>query len=194
VTWSTATSAFLVADDLNNEIIVKQRSEPDGNSIVWRYNATTDAFTKDSIGTSPIYGLYSRYHASPLIACAESNGRVYRNNTTSYANFTAYFQPIFGEDPFAMHHWQMVNVASETAGASVAVSVNGIGNVIGSRTLSGSGTSVYSRSSFGVPRSSPAVSNSIQLILATTTVSGSPFKLQGVELVYETLTGQRKAR
>jgi hypothetical protein len=193
-TWASASCVFLVADDLRNEVIVKQANDSSGSNILWRYNASTDTFTQDFVVASnlPIFGLFNSYYSVPAICASNSNGRIYRVDSSVYKAMTAAFQPIFADDPFGMHHWQQVDIVTEGAFTSLSVSVNTDANVIGTRSSTDQGPSVYARSSFGIPRNSPSVSNSLRLRIQAG--SASYFKLQGIQVVYETLSQQRKDR
>ena len=105
----------------------------------------------------------------------------------------ALFQPLFADNPFDMHHWQTIGVSGEgNASSVVTVYANDYG-AIGSRTATTAGAAGYLRTSFGIPRAAPAAANNIQF-LVTATSTTVPFKLQGIEVTYEQLTGQRKDR
>jgi len=191
VTYDTTGSVFLVPDETNNEVLIKQRSESDTLKL-WRYNASTGAFTKDTTPTSPIHGVFFDYSRTPLLLQV-SSGRIdfLTQSTSSFNVADLTYQPIFGSGPFDMHHWQTVNVAAESNTASLSVYAGT--TLIGTRSMIAGDSSIYSRRSFGVPRSAPAVSNNLQLRIVGGS-SSQQFKLLGVEVVHEQLTGQRKDR
>ena len=194
VAYSTTTGAFIIPDDINNEVRIRQASQ--GSNITWVYNASTDAFTQYRPGSDPIHGAWDSRNNVPVTLILASNTFISTaSDTSTYANFAIAYQPAIIGDPFSMYHWQTVNVAFETTTAQpIVVSANG--TTIGSRVLAttGSSASIYYRTSFGVPRSAPACSNTIQIGVAASSLSTSRLKLQGVEVVYEPLTDQRKER
>jgi hypothetical protein len=191
VTWASSTAVFLIPDEKNNEVVIREYNDTSGQ--MWRYNEHTDSFTKDSVGSAPIHGAFSDYADSPIVAGSSSNGRLYVLNPGTYQQFSASFQPVFASSPFDMHHWQTVNLSFEGAATGVNVYLNESVTPIGTRTVTTAGTSAFSRTSFGVPRAAPAVSNNIQVMVTATSASAA-LKLQGIELVHEQLSGQRKVR
>jgi hypothetical protein len=191
VSYDTTGNLFLVPDEVNNEVIIKQRDETDTLTL-WRYNATTDAFTKDKTPTAPMHGVFFDYYRKPMLLQV-GTGRIdfLVQDTTTFNTADLTYQPLFASSPFDMHHWQTVNVAAESNTASLLVYVGT--TLIGTRSMVAGDSSIYSRRSFGVPRSAPAVSNNIQLRIVGGS-SSQQFKLLGVEVVHQQLTGQRKDR
>lgn len=208
-TWNVANAMFLVADETNDEIVMR---EPLGvNGRIWIYNTLTDAFTLDFPDTSSstgasTFGIYSRFLQSVLVQNT-NQGTLIAPLGTTYKVAIAAFQPLYADNPFVLRHWQSLNVAFSTASAGInqiicylnapkIFSSTGVNAGAISLTSSAVGRDPNAeRASWGIPRDSPAVANSIGVSLFIGNGGETSKKvLQGIALDYVDLTPQRKSR
>jgi hypothetical protein len=215
--WSTpnysATSAiFCVSDEAADEIILRDAASPSGK--VWVYNTLTDTFVTDqtSDGTlSPVHGAFSRTLQRVILVQAStgSPGNLYTqfsnfSTTGNFAPWLVKYQPVSHGNPFTVTQWQNVDLAFELPNTSTTVAVSAFANstLMGTRNVTTGltqDTSIFSRTSFTVPRTSPAVANNIAFSFSVPagqalSVSSGTMKLQGFAIYYSDPTDQRKNR
>jgi hypothetical protein len=200
---------YLVADDKNNEVILKKK-DLDFTGFIWIYNAHQDCVTRDAPnsigGLSPDHGVWNESAAKIYHACTDTGTNVLtiRANSGVVATGSTYtFQPAVTDDPFTMRQFQRVEVVFDVASNPQNVSVTCRFNdntsldqtrFFPSASTSSSGPSVNNRLSFIVPRNAPAVANTIKITLVVGGSSLAYIRLLGVALKYSTPTEQRKAR
>lgn len=213
--WSTTNAMFLVADETNDEIWMKETLTP-GNRV-WIYNYINDCFTNDFIGTdttttgnSILSGCYSRYLQSTTWLSQTQGFLVAPTNGTARKLFDFKFQPLLGTDPFSTRMWQQAEIAcSFPANGNVTVNCYANGDIrapltynqgqfCGQRTIvSGVTTTevdaLQGRTSWSIPRNSPAIANTMSLEFRA--VSGtSPVLIDGIAAKFVDLTEQRSRR
>lgn len=214
-TWAQSTALFLVADETNDEIWMRETNTP-GNRV-WIYNYITDCFTNDFIGIdtiltgdAPLGGCYSRYLQSTVFINATRAWLSAPNVSSTRKKMDLKFQQLLGDDPFVSRMWQQVELAVYLPAANSSVTfqlyVNGDiypplnksdgGLFAGQRILTRIGQNVDAtlcRTSWSIPRNAPAVANTISLEFLQT-VDSAQCNVQGVAVKFVDLTEQRAAR
>jgi hypothetical protein len=198
---------YLVADEQNGEVVIRLK-DLDFTVCTWTYNVHTDAITRDT----PNNGTMSENHSvwNPtnnriyIAGTASTNILVASQNTSAVLapSWTVETQPIVIDDPFTMRQFLQLEVSFESdavAAGTVACYFNKNSGVVETRTLTavagGAGPGTIRRTSFAVPRNSPAVSNVISATLTVTGLGSANYaRFLGAALKYSTPTEQRKDR
>jgi len=216
--WSTSNALFLVADETNDEIWMKETLTP-GNRV-WIYNYITDCFTNDFIGVDTnstgdavLHGCYSRYAQSTLWLSQTQGCLVAPSVATARKRFDFKFQTLLGDDPFVTRMWQQVEFSAylptawtQGIGQSITLIVNGDitppltvwpGTNCGQRLLQTpfnfqKTDARFWRTSWSIPRNAPAIANTIGLEFQSS--GTAPTLVQGIAVKFVDITEQRMQR
>jgi hypothetical protein len=186
--WNNATSMYMVADETNDEVLLK---EPLISAYFYRYNILTDTLVQDTASsgfTNSGHGAYSRTLELPLIGLGTNVVRTV--DTTARVGFNIVYRPVFVTSNFTLKHWRVVDLSTSSTGGSSVIDCycNGV--------FIGRGTSA-ARLGFTIARNCPAVGNLITLRLVSDPLSATPgvrTVLQASALKYDEFTEQRKVR
>lgn len=216
-TWVTSTALFLVADETNDEVWMRETITP-GNRV-WIYNYINDALTNDFVGIDQVSsgsgdavlgGCYSRYLQATVFFNSTRRWLSSPNNATTRKRMDFKFQTLLGDDPFVTRMWQQVELAAyfpALGSCTVQLLANGdirppltvnAGQACGARVIvSGVTTSeidaLMGRTSWSIPRNAPAISNTLGLEFFVSSVT-VPVLVQGVAAKFVDLTEQRSRR
>lgn len=193
---------YLVADEANGEVTVHLK-DADAVGYTWVYNVHTDAITRDIINIASVPTNHQAWNPTTGVLYA---GQI--NGTTAlirqqigFPVFTSIIdlQPIVIDDSFTMRQFLQLEVTFDIdniTGGTVACYFNDKSSVVETRTLSGTqGGGTFRRTSFAVPRNSPAVSNVISARLTINGFNSANYvRFLGAALKYSTPTEQRKDR
>lgn len=209
VEWSLpnfgpAAGIVLEAFPAEDEIWIRMSSDPDE---VYVYSVRGDALTTiipflsgASVRmTTFVYDPPSQtMFAMGAVPASPTLGFAVTNTGTSLADLRLVYQPIYGENPFAIYHWQDAQtvVEADIAGAtSVLMSANGVNMGTAAITATSPGVSEFTRVTQSVPLNAPAAANNLQLTVQVpaNAVNGR-IRLQGIAVRQITITSQRKVR
>lgn len=186
--WSDTQAAFVFFDETNDEITIKTEL----GGVIYVYNILTDAFTTLVVVNAPFDGAFIR--ADGRVAHVTTGG-IYAQNSGSHsaAGSIADYQPVYGEDPFAIHHWQSMDLAFDTQnqGQTVGARFNQVDGSSHSLTVGGQS---FARSGYGIGRNTPAVANCIQPGWKQGAGGLSVLRFFGLALHKKTITQQRYQR
>lgn len=197
-TWSATKSMWMFADETHDEIYFTVGVQ--STERVYVYNTLTDAFTYLVVETlvtsrTPTHGAYVRTSEENIFAQVASSPSVIGRSGGSYAPFAFNFQPVGGDNPFVMRHWQVANFILQQAGAAQPVTPVINGTALASTvTPTLMGDSGQQRVSVGIPRNSPAISNQIAVGLQNTSTASTGRRFLALALDYVDMTDQRRKR
>jgi hypothetical protein len=200
--WSTPVrtitqSMWTIADETHDEIVFTVGINQSGR--VYVYNTLTDAFTYFAIQLAsalwtPMHAAYLRATEEVIYAQQAASSVLGRSGGT-YAAHRAVLQPVGGDNPFVMRHWQNVNyVLAQAAAAQPIVPVINGTAFSAAVTPTLMGDSGQQRVSVGVPRNSPAIANQISVGFSGAGSSSTARKLYAIALDYVDMTDQRRKR
>lgn len=194
-TWDATSSMWMVADETHDEI---QFTINNGDVHVYVYNTITNVFTRLTVLTGqpaniPAHACYNR-STEKVYYMDRSSSSCLTAMATTYGPHTVLFQPMYGDNPFVMRHWQNVNYVFSDGGATQTITplVNGVSLTAVTGSLQGD--SGYQRVSAGIPRNAPAIANQISVGFLGATTNATQRRLFSVAVDYEDLTAQRRKR
>jgi hypothetical protein len=201
-----ANAFYLVADEQNGEVVIRLK-DLDFTVCTWTYNVHTDAITRDLPNNGTMLENHSVWNPTNnriYVAGPQSTNILVAVQTSGLLQspWTIETQPIVIDDPFTIRQFLQLEVSFESdaaAAGSVACYFNGNSGVVETRALTvvagGSGPGTIRRTSFAVPRNSPAVSYVISANLRVTGLSAANYvRFLGAALKYSSPSEQRKDR
>lgn len=165
--------SLLGFDETNHEIHLYDQSgviPPGGSGVITTlYNVFTDTFTTQNVGTDefttsyPSSYLVNRTDGVLWIAIPTFNSQtVVAPNLGSFHTPNAKLQPVYGDNPYTIKHWQQVEYTFANLGApSQAISpvINAMTLLVRDTTLFGDAG--FAKLTAAVPRNAPAIANQI---------------------------------
>ena len=152
--WSDTQAAFVFFDETNDEVLIKTEL----STSVYVYNVLTDSFTQLSgAGGGAVAAFDGAYiRADQRIVTVNSAGIFAERATSSFTGAAQVdYQPVYGDNPFAMQHWQSMDLVFDAASVGHFPFPRFNGNTGTFRTLTTHGVD-QARASFGVGRNTPA--------------------------------------
>lgn len=186
--YNLNTASFLIADEENSEILMREPSAASGR--IWIYNTNTDTLSQTITHSNPTHGDYSRTLRAPVVVGRDGASTwAVKAQTGAYGSFSFAYQPVYADNAFAQRTWHTLDLSVETSGGSGAT----IQPTFNATPGNARGASVGSaRLGYDVPCDSPATGNTIAVSLDVTT--DSRCKLQGFALTYTDETELRRNR
>jgi hypothetical protein len=192
--WSDTTQVWLVADETNDEIIIKETGITAGR--VWVYNILTDTFTKDFVAnfTGALAMTYSRVRQAN-IAVSSGTHALFVTDPTQYQALNFSYQAVYANDPFAQRHWQQADFVFDTTASPGSITLNFFANGVSSGqrpVTANANTGTLTRTSFSITKEAPAIANAMRLGLAATSGTFAVVRVFGASMQYVDFTEFRK--
>jgi hypothetical protein len=195
--WAADSRIFVERDEANDEVWLGVRGSltvAAPNSQLYVYNVLNKAFTKLVQPTTAAI-VFASYLETMMFgrAAIGSQPSAWRFNETvaGWEAPTVDFQQIYGNDPMLSKQWiDMTLVFSTHTGVDPAPRFNGVAGATRARTTQ----NTDARVTFGVPRTAPAVGNTLApgLQMAATTVA--QMTLRALSLRWEPFSEQQVYR
>lgn len=194
-TWRSDGSMWAFADETHDEIWFAINVQNSGR--VYVYNTLTDAFTYISVllnTNTPTWGAYVRTSEENIFAQPSVSSVIGRSGGLFTAH-TVEFQPVGGDNPFVLRHWQNVNyiLAQASLAQPITPMVNGVAYA-STVTPTLMGDSGQQRVTVSVLRNAPAIANQISVGFTGIGNNSSARKLYAIALDYVDMTDQRRKR
>lgn len=186
--YGKTAAVWLAADEEHGEIhLHEEEALTDGSH--WVYNVATNTFVTTQSHAFATDAKYSPYvRAMVVVGNDTGNTWTLKAPTGSYSLVsTLGFQPVYGDNPFTLKHWSVLDVALSAASSA---SVTAAFNTTTGQTIarSNDASEGFARMRFDVPRASPNVCDSMRLTLAIVPNASTGFQLQGFALGIRPLT------
>lgn len=190
--YTVSTACFLVADEENGEILMREPSAAAG--VMWVYNIATDTLVRTAIGSGegngPFHADYSRTLRAPVVA-VKTGVSTWQLQTysTAASGVDLTYQQVYSDNPFAQRQWQSVDlvVENDAGGNNYMVSCNGVAASLTNRPL------INGRVSFEVPRNAPAIGNTMAIRVQALAAAGF-VRILGIALNFRDQTDRRRNR
>lgn len=201
--FTPSSSVVLEAYPAEDEVWIRMSTDP---TQVYVYSVRADVVTTllPSLGGAVTMSAFCYDPTLQEMVAVGANvptqtlGFVTLNNSVDLADLRLVYQPVYGEHPFAIYHWQdaQVVVEADIAGpTSVNMSANGVAMGTAPIAATSPGVSEFTRVTQSVPLNAPAAANNLQLTVQvpTNAVNGR-IRLQGIAVRQIPITTQRKVR